>query len=98
MLLTASTEKLKFWYTTQTAQTLHCTDKAVDGTGYIQFRSTERNSKMTGRGDTDSRVTTPKIFSTVIPTKRMCTLRSYNSFPCADLDQYGLAMIYYEEL
>ena len=54
---------MKFWYTTQTAQTLQCTDKAVDGTGYIQFRSTERNSKMTGRGDTDSRVTASKIFS-----------------------------------
>ena len=41
--------KMKFWYTAQTVQTLHCTDKAVDGTGYIQFRPTERNIKMTGR-------------------------------------------------
>ena len=55
--------------------TLHSLHKAVDGTEYIQFRSIERNSKMTGRGDTDSRFTAPDIFSTVIPTKRMCTLR-----------------------
>ena len=46
---------------------------------YIQF--TERNSKMTGRIDTDNRIS-----STVIPTKRMCTLRRYSSVPCADLD------------
>ena len=79
---------MNFW---NTLLTLH---KAVDGTEYIRFRSTERSSKMTGRCDTDSRVTAQKIFSTVMPTKRMCTLRRYSSFSCADLDPYVLARIY----
>ena len=90
-IINMSTEKINFG-------TLHTLHKAVDATEYIQFRSTDRSSKMTGRGDTDSRVTAPKIFSTVITTKRMCTLRRYSSFPCADLDPYVLARIYFEEL